>query len=79
MHTTLGIDIWKIKETVKGQQKIEKIWCNKIAVVVDKISMVSLDLFATVDLHFDKVKALHKNSSAVLNGLPNVIFLDDFF
>ncbi len=79
MHTALGIDIRKTKETVKGQQKMEKIWRNKIAVVVDEISMVSLDLFATVDLHLGKAKALQKNSSVVLGELLVVIFLDDFF
>ncbi len=58
---------------------MEKIWRNKIAVVVDEMSMVSLDLLATVDLHLGKAKALHENSSAVLGGLPIVIFLGEFF
>ena len=40
--------------------------------------MVNLDFLVTVDLHLDKVKALHKNSSAVLGELPVVIFLGDF-
>ncbi len=79
MHTTLGIDIWKTKEIVKGQQKMEKIWRNKIAIIVDKVSMVSLDLLTTVDLYPYEIKALYKNSSTVLGGLLIVIFLDDFF
>ena len=58
---------------------MEKIWYNKIAIIVNKINMVSLDLFATVDLYFGKAKALHKNSSAVLGGLSVVIFLGNFF
>ena len=58
---------------------MKKIWRNKIVVVVNEMSIVSLDLLATMDLHFDKAKALHKNSSAVLGRLPIVIFLDDFF
>ncbi len=58
---------------------MERIWHNKIAVIVDKMSMVSLDLLATVDLHLGKAKALHKNLSAVLGGLPVVIFLGNFF
>ena len=58
---------------------MEKIWRNKITIVVDEINMVSLDIFATANLHLGKAKALHKNSSAVLSELPIVIFLDDFF
>ncbi len=79
LHTALGIDTRKTKETVKGQQKMEKIWRNKIAVVVDEMSMINLDLLAIVNLHLSKAKALHKNSSAVLGGLPVVIFLGNFF
>ena len=41
--------------------------------------MVSLDLFATVDLYLGKTKALDKNSSVVLDGLFVAIFYDDFF
>ncbi len=43
------------------------------------MNMVSLDLFATVDLHLGIAKALHENSSTVLGRLSIVIFLDDFF
>ncbi len=79
LYTALEIDIQKTKETVKGQQKIEKIWSNKIAVVVDKMSIVSLDPFRTVDLYLGNSKALHKNSSIVLNRLLVVIYLGDYF
>ncbi len=79
LHTTLEIDIRKTKETIKGQQKMKKILCNKIAVIVDEMSMVSLKLLATVDLHLGKAKALHENSSVVSGGLPVIIFLSDFF
>ncbi len=41
--------------------------------------MVSLDLLATVDLHLSKSKALYENSFVILDGLPVVIFLGDFF
>ncbi len=79
MHIILEIDIRKTKETVKDQQKIEKIWRNKIVIVVDEMSIVSLDLLVTVDLHLGKAKALHKNSSAVLSELSIIIFFGDFF
>ena len=79
LHTALRIDTWKIKETVKGQQKMEKIWRNMIAVIMDEMNMVSLDLLVTVDLHFSKAKALYENLSTVLGELPVVIFLDEFF
>ena len=41
--------------------------------------MVSLDLFATLDLHLGRTRSLHKNLFAILGGLPVVIFLSDFF
>ncbi len=58
---------------------MEKIWRNKIAVIVDKMSIVSLDLFVTVDFHLGKTKALYENSSAVFVELLVIIILDDFF
>ena len=58
---------------------MEKIWCNKIAIIVDKISIVSLDLLTTVDLYLSKAKVLYKNSSAILGRLLIVIFLGNFF
>ncbi len=79
LHIALGINTQKTKEIVKNQKKMEKIWRNKIVVVIDKMSMVSLNLLTTVDLHLGKAKASHENSSAVLSGLPVVIFLGDFF
>lgn len=54
-------------------------WCNEIALVVDKINMVSLDLFTTMDLYCGKTKALYKNLSIVLGMLLIIIFLDKFF
>ena len=41
--------------------------------------MINLDLLTTVDLYFGKIKALYKNSSIILGGLPIDIFLGDFF
>ncbi len=58
---------------------MKKICHNKITFVVNEMSIVSLDLFTTMDLHLDKAKALHENSSAILDGLSIVIFLGDFF
>lgn len=43
------------------------------------MSIVSLHLLSTLDLHLDNAKALHKNSSIVLSELPIVIPLGNFF
>lgn len=64
---------------MQGQQKLEKLWRNKTAIVVDKMSMVNLDFLATVDLYLGRAKFLHKNSSAALGRLSVVILLGDFF
>lgn len=43
------------------------------------MSIVSLNFFATVDLHLGKAKALYKNSFAILDRLFIIILLSDFF
>lgn len=43
------------------------------------MSIVSLHLLSTLDLYLDNAKALYKNSSIVLGGLPIVILLSNFF
>ncbi len=58
---------------------MEKIWYNKIAVIVDKIIIVNLDLLTTVVLYLNKAKTLHENLFTVLSRLPIIIFLGDFF
>ena len=50
-----------------------------MAIIIDKINMVSLNLFATVDLHLCKPKVLYKNLAVVLGELLIIIFLSDFF
>lgn len=69
----------KSKKTVKNLSKKDKNWRNKIAIIIDKMSMVRLNLLATVDLYHGKAKTLHKNLSVVLGGLIIVIFLVTFF
>ena len=58
---------------------MKKIWCNKIAVIVDEMSIVNLNFFTIIDLYLNKAKTLHKNLSVVLSELPVIIFLSDFF
>lgn len=61
LHITLRIYTQKIKKIVKGQQKIKKTLYNKIIIIINKMSMINLDLLAIVDLHFDNAKALYNN------------------
>lgn len=79
MHTTYGIDTWRTKTSVQGQQKLEKLLCNKIAIIVDKMSIISLEFLATVDLHFGRTKFLYENLYAVLSRFSDVILLGGFF
>lgn len=79
MHIIYRNKTQKTKKIVKDKQKIEKIWHKKIIIIVDKMSIVNLGLFVTMDLHFDNAKALHKNLCAILDELPIIIFLSDFF
>lgn len=63
---------------MQRQQKLEKLWRNKIAIVIDKMSIVNLDFVATVNLHLGRAKFLYENLSAVLGGLFVVILFGDF-
>lgn len=58
---------------------MEKIWYNKIVIIVDKISMFSLDLLVTIDLYLNKAEVLYENLFEVLDLLPVIILLDDLF
>lgn len=79
LQTTLEIDTQKTKESIKEQQKLEKLWHNKTTIIVDKMSIVSLDFIATIDLHLGRAKFLYENLSTVLGGLFVIIFFSDFF
>lgn len=79
LHIVLGIDTQKTKASVQVQQKLEKLWYNKTAMIVNKMSMVSLDFFVTIDLYFNKAKFLYKNLSSILDGLSVLILLGNFF
>lgn len=58
---------------------MQNIWYNIIAIIIDKINIVSLDFLVIMNLHFSKAKTLYKNFSIVLSRLLVVIFLGDFF
>lgn len=47
--------------------------------IMNKMSMVSLNFFVTIDLYFDKAKFLYENLSAILDGLSVLILLGNFF
>lgn len=53
--------------------------CNKMTIYIDKISIISLDLPATINFHLNKAQFLNKNLIIILSKLFIIIFLSNFF
>lgn len=68
----------RIKKKVEDQQNIEKIWHNKINIVIYKISIVSLNFFVIRDLYFSKAKSLYKNLLTIFSRLHIINFFNNF-
>ena len=76
VHGALSIDNRmrsKKQKTVKGP------WREQTALIIDKISMVSLKLLATVDTQLSQAKGKPDNDTSVLGGLAIVILMGDFY
>ncbi len=54
-------------------------WQNHSALILDEISMVSLKLLLTVDMHLSQAKGKTNNDTTVLGGLALVIVMEDFY
>ncbi len=54
-------------------------WQNRLALILDKISMVSLKLLSTVDMRLSQAKGKINNDIAVFGGLALVIVIGDFY
>lgn len=54
-------------------------WQNHLALIIDKISIVSLKLLSIVDSHQNQTKGKIDNDTTVLGGLDLIIVMGDFF
>ncbi len=75
IHEALSID-----DRIQKQQHLAKSsWQNRLALILDEISMISLKLLSTVDIRLSQVKGKTNNNTAVLGGLALVIVMGDFY
>ncbi len=54
-------------------------WQNRLALILNEISMVSLKLLSTVDMCLSQAKGKTNNDTAVLGGLALVIVMGAFY
>ena len=52
---------------------------NHSALILDKISIVSLKLLGMIDMRLSQAKGKTNNDTAVLRGLPLIIVMRDFY
>ena len=72
--------IMSIDDCIQKQQCLAKgPWQNRLALILDKISMVFLKLLSTVEMCLNQVKSKTNNNSAVFGSLALVIVLRDFY
>ena len=75
IHKALNMD-----DCIQKQQRLAKgLWQNRLALILDEISMVSLKLLSTVDMHLNLAKGKTNNGIAVLGGLAMIIVMGDFY
>lgn len=69
-----------INDCIQKQQRLAiNIWQNRLVLILDKISIVSLKLLSIVDMRLSQAKGKIKNDIAVLIGLDMVIVIGDFY
>lgn len=77
IHNALALTISdKPRENISSQ--IYSLWKGKSIMIVDEISMVSLEMLNIVNDQCNKIQALRRDSTAILGGLPIVVFMGDF-
>jgi PIF1-like helicase len=77
-HTALGIGIGK-KQKPDVAPRVKRLWAKKTIMVIDEVSMVSLDTLALINRQCKAAKAQAVTSPDLFGGLPIVIFMGDFF
>ena len=77
IHTALSIDVFdRARPTIKPQTY--SLWQGKTTLFIDEISMVSLTMLNTINQQCNRIRAVGKDSTAILGALPIVIFMGDF-
>lgn len=54
-------------------------WQSPLALILDKISIISLRLLVTIDMHLNQTKSKTNNDIAVLDDLSLIIVMGDFY
>lgn len=52
---------------------------NHLALIIDKISIVSLKLLLTINMCLSQIKSKIDNDTAILNNLALIIVMGDFY
>ncbi len=75
IHGAVSID-----DRIQKQQRLAKgPWQNRLALILDEISIVSLKLLSIVDIRLSQAKDKTNNETTVLDSLALVIVMGDFY
>jgi len=75
IHSSLGLMVKKKAMSKQTMQKLKLRWKEKVVLVIDEISMISLTILAEIDKN---CKILKENDS-LFGGIPVVILSGDFY
>ena len=75
IHSSLGLMVKKKAMSKQTMQKLKLRWKEKVVLVIDEISMISLTILAEIDKN---CKILKENDSP-FGGIPMVILSGDFY
>lgn len=76
MHTALSISTYKTKNLYTN---ISGIWTHWSLLIINKLSMIQLELFAKMDKQLHKTRDLINSLMTLFNSLFLIILIGDFY
>jgi ATP-dependent exoDNAse (exonuclease V) alpha subunit len=77
VHTALCVDLYD-RPRRRINSHAYALWKDKTIMIIDEISMVSLTMLTTINEQCNKIRAIQRDSTAILGAMPIVVFMGDF-
>ena len=74
IHGAVSID-----DCIEKQPMEKGPWQNYLALIINQITIISLKLLLSVDMHLSQRKSKINNDTVVLGGLALIIVIKDFY
>jgi hypothetical protein len=77
IYSALSIDVFnRARSTINPQ--IHSLWQGKTTLFIDEINMISFTMLNTINEQCNRIRALPRDSTAILGALPIVVFMGNF-